>query len=138
MSLAVSIGGQATTRRAAVSTSLHRTSSLRSCRACWNRRASLRLAVPQSGCWYSSAYQLHPRACIAGVDKDLSLEQLRIMLGQGSTALLQDGVSISASDETSIDVGVLSFQNYVPATQQALTQYNVHSVSPTQCDDNTS
>ena len=43
---------------------------------------------------------------------------------------MQDGVSISASDETSIDVGVLSFQTYSPATQQALTQYNVHSVSP--------
>ena len=47
---------------------------------------------------------------------------------------LQDGVSISASDETSIDVGVLSFQNYKAATQQALTQYNVHSVRPS-CND---
>ena len=40
----------------------------------------------------------------------------------------QKGVSISASDETSIDIGVLSFNGYTPATQQALTQYNVHSV----------
>ena len=43
--------------------------------------------------------------------------------------MLQKGVSISASDETSIDVGVLSFNGYTPATQQALTQYNVHSVN---------
>ena len=42
--------------------------------------------------------------------------------------MLQKGVSISASDETSIDIGVLSFNGYTPATQQALTQYNVHSV----------
>ncbi len=41
---------------------------------------------------------------------------------------VQAGVSISASDETSIDVGVLSFQGYTSASQQALTQYNVHSV----------
>ena len=43
--------------------------------------------------------------------------------------VLQKGVSISASDETSIDIGVLSFNGYTPATQQALMQYNVHSVS---------
>ena len=43
--------------------------------------------------------------------------------------VLQKGVSISASDETSIDIGVLSFNGYTPATQQALTQYNVHSVT---------
>jgi hypothetical protein len=41
---------------------------------------------------------------------------------------MQAGVSISASDETSIDVGVLSFHGYTSASQQALTQYNVHSV----------
>ena len=52
------------------------------------------------------------------------------MPGQSAAVLPQDGVSISASDETSIDVGVLSFQTYTAATQQALTQYNVHSVSP--------
>ena len=43
--------------------------------------------------------------------------------------VLQKGVSISASDETSIDIGVLSFNGYTPASQQALTQYNVHSVN---------
>ena len=55
------------------------------------------------------------------------------MFYHSRTMLLQEGVSISASDETSIDIGVLSFRNYVPATQQALTQYNVHSVLPS-CD----
>jgi hypothetical protein len=43
--------------------------------------------------------------------------------------LAASGVSISASDETSIDIAVLSLKGYSPTALQALSQINAHSVS---------
>jgi hypothetical protein len=47
-----------------------------------------------------------------------------------STGLLESGVTISASDETSIDVQCQSMYNYSEAALSCISQVNTHCVSP--------
>ena len=47
-----------------------------------------------------------------------------------STGLADSGVTISASDETSIDVQCQSMHNYSQAALSCISQVNTHCVSP--------
>lgn len=60
--------------------------------------------------------------------QNIVLEKLQVALQEAG--LLKAGVSLAASDETSIDTAVSTFQSYSPAALKAITQVNAHAVRP--------